>query len=291
MSPVCAAHLGNCKKLYQAAALGYLATIGQFFLLSKGARLTVSLARKTPEMPAQEPHILVVDDHKKIRDPLAEYLERNGFRTTKAANGTQAYNALKAARIDLVVLDILMPGESGLDICRRIRETRDIPVILLTAVTDETDRIVGLELGADDYVTKPFNPRELLARIRSILRRVNSLPKQFSELSEGFMQFGPWQLDMGQRQLCKIAAPSDEVELSSVEFKLLSSFLLHPRMVLSRDQLLDQVSGRSGTVFDRSIDNQVSRLRKKIEDNPKKPEFIKTVWGGGYTLACDVVRL
>ena len=257
----------------------------------KGARLAATLARKIQEMPAHEPHILVVDDHKKIRTPLAEYLERNGFRATTAANGTQAYNALKTASIDLVVLDILMPGESGLDICRRIRETRDIPVILLTAVTDETDRIVGLELGADDYVTKPFNPRELLARIRSVLRRVNSLPKQFSELSDGFMQFGPWQLDMGQRHLSKIASPDETVELSSVEFKLLTSFLLHPRLVLSRDQLLDQVSGRAGTVFDRSIDNQVSRLRKKIEENPKKPAFIKTVWGGGYTLSCDVVRL
>lgn len=242
-------------------------------------------------MALQEPHILVVDDHRNIREPLADYLKRNGFRASTASNGAQAYSVLKTAQIDLVVLDILMPGESGLDICRRIRETRDIPVILLTAVTDETDRIIGLELGADDYVTKPFNPRELLARIRGVLRRVNSLPKQYSELSDGFMQFGPWQLNLGQRQLSRIDDPEAHVDLSSVEFKLLSTFLQHPRIVLSRDQLLDQVRGRAGTVFDRSIDNQVSRLRKKIETDPKKPEFIKTVWGGGYTFACDVVKL
>jgi two-component system OmpR family response regulator len=244
-------------------------------------------------MSLSEPHILVVDDHRSIRDPLADYLQRNGFRATTAGNGTQAYAALKTAQIDLVVLDILMPGESGLDICRRIRETRDIPVILLTAVADETDRIVGLELGADDYVTKPFNPRELLARIRGVLRRVNSLPKQYSGLADGFMQFGPWQLDMSQRLLTRTDEPQEgeAVELSSVEFKLLATFLQHPRIVLSRDQLLDQVRGRAGTVFDRSIDNQVSRLRKKIEADPKKPEFIKTVWGGGYTFAADVVKL
>ncbi|MEX0304510.1 MAG: response regulator [Leisingera sp.] len=242
-------------------------------------------------MAVQEPHILVVDDHKNIREPLADYLKRNGFRATTAGNGSPAYAALKTAQIDLVVLDILMPGESGLDICRRIRETRDIPVILLTAVTDETDRIVGLELGADDYVTKPFSPRELLARIRGVLRRVNSLPKQYSGLSDGYMQFGSWQLNMSQRQLTRISEDGDMVELSSVEFKLLATFLQHPRIVMSRDQLLDQVRGRTGTVFDRSIDNQVSRLRKKIEADPKKPEFIKTVWGGGYTFASDVVKL
>lgn len=243
-------------------------------------------------MPAQEPHILVVDDHKSIRDPLAEYLGRNGFRTSTAGNGNQAYAVLNASRIDLVVLDILMPGESGLDICRRIRETRDIPVILLTAVADETDRIVGLELGADDYVTKPFNPRELLARVRGILRRANSLPKQHSDLSDGFMRFGEWQLDLSQRVLSSLNNTEDTaVELSSVEFKLLTVFLQHPRIVLSRDQLLDQVRGRAGTVFDRSIDNQVSRLRKKIEQDPKKPEFIKTIWGGGYVFAADVVTL
>jgi two-component system OmpR family response regulator len=242
-------------------------------------------------MVVQEPHILVVDDHKNIGEPLADYLNSIGFRASTAGNGTQAYTALKTAQIDLVVLDILMPGESGLDICRRIRETRDIPVILLTAVADETVRIVGLELGADDYVTKPFNPRELLARIRGVLRRVNSLPKQYSALSDGYMQFGPWQLDLSQRQLTRTGDTAGPVELSSVEFKLLTTFLQHPRIVLSRDQLLDQVRGRAGTVFDRSIDNQVSRLRKKIEADPKKPVFIQTVWGGGYTFACDVVKL
>lgn len=240
-------------------------------------------------MTQETPHILVVDDHKDIREPLAAYLEKNEFRVTMAANGTEMDNIIKTASIDLIVLDILMPGEGGLEICRRIRATKDIPIILLTAMADETDKIVGLEIGADDYVTKPFNPRELLARIKGVLRRVNSLPKQFSEIESGSISFCGWLLNV-DRQTLKQKKKKEEISLSTVEFKLLMTLLNHPKIVLSRDQLLDMVSNRASDVFDRSIDNQVSRLRKKIETDPKNPEIIKTVWGGGYMLSADVIK-
>lgn len=234
-------------------------------------------------------HILVVDDHKDIREPLAKYLDQNGFRVTIAANGSEMDHIIKTASIDLIILDIMMPGEGGLEICRRIRATRNIPIILLTAMADETDKIVGLEIGADDYVTKPFNPRELLARIKNVLRRFQSLPKQFSDIDNGYMSFGKWILNV-DRQTLRNENRDQDISLSTVEFKLLLTFLNHPKIVLSRDQLLDLVSNRAGEVFDRSIDNQVSRLRKKIENDPKKPEIIKTVWGGGYMLTVDVVK-
>ena len=240
-------------------------------------------------MPPKNPHILVVDDHRSIREPLAKYLGENGFRVSVAANGAEMDAVVKAASIDLIVLDILMPGEGGLEICRRIRETRDIPVILLTAVADETDRIVGLEIGADDYLSKPFNPRELLARIKSVLRRANSLPRQYSGIESGQIVFGAWVLDV-DRQVLRKESDEQETALSTVEFRLLMTFLDHPKMVLSRSQLLDMVSGRGANMFDRSIDNQVSRLRKKIEVDPRNPEFVKTVWGGGYMFTVDVVR-
>lgn len=235
-------------------------------------------------------HILIVDDHKDICEPLAKYLKQNGFRVSTANNGNELNNVMKSAAIDLVVLDILMPGEGGLEICRRIRETKDIPVILLTALAEDTDKIVGLEVGADDYVTKPFNPRELLARIKGILRRVNSLPKQFSDIESGSISFGEWVLNV-DRQVLKHNGEEEELPLSTTEFKLLMTFLNHPKIVLSRDQLLDMVSNRESEVFDRAIDNQVSRLRRKIEQDPKNPAIIKTVWGGGYMLATDVVHV
>ncbi|MCK9174617.1 MAG: response regulator [Desulforhopalus sp.] len=235
------------------------------------------------------PHILVVDDHKSIREPLAEYLQKNNYRVSMAANGEELNKFLQSSEIDLIVLDILMPGEGGLDICRRIRETKDIPVILLTALVDDTDVIVGLEMGADDYVTKPFNPRELLARIKNVLRRTNSLPRQFSKIESGYISFADWTLNVDRRVLKK-GINGDEISLSTVEFKLLMTFLKHPKVVLSRDQLLDMTSNRESDFFDRSIDNQVSRLRKKIENDPKRPEFIKTIWGGGYMLTVDTVQ-
>ncbi len=235
------------------------------------------------------PHILVVDDHRDIRDLVAKYLTKHGLRVSTAEGGVAMKRLLKARAVDLVVLDIMMPGEDGLSLCRHLRETTDLPVILLTAMAEETDRVVGLEIGADDYVTKPFNPRELLARIKAVLRRARSLPPQRGAPPSGRLRFGPWTFDPARREL--LDEEGTAVPLSTAEFQLLGAFLAHPRRVLSRDQLLDLTQGRAAKVFDRSIDNQVSRLRRKIEADPKKPALIKTVWGGGYTLAAEVEAL
>jgi len=239
-------------------------------------------------MTETNPHILVVDDHHEIRDLLGKYLAKQGFRASTAANAAEARKIIATSAIDLAVLDIMMPGEDGLSLCRHLRETSEIPVILLTALGEETDRIVGLEIGADDYLTKPFNPRELLARIKAVLRRAQSLPRQHGHPDEQFIRFGPWTLDTARREIS--GADQVAVALSTAEFRLLSAFVAHPEMVLSRDQLMDLTRGRTAEVFDRSIDNQVSRLRRKVEHDPKNPELIKTVWGGGYTLAAQVKR-
>jgi two-component system OmpR family response regulator len=184
----------------------------------------------------------------------------------------------------------MMPGEDGLSLCRFLRETTDIPVIMLTAMTEDTDRIVGLELGADDYVTKPFNPRELLARIRAVLRRAQgSAPKPRDVIPPGRTKFDRWILDSARQEICEEGGVA--IPLSTAEFRLLQTFVQRPHVVLSRDQLLDLTAGRAAQVFDRSIDNQVSRLRRKIERDPKNPTIIKTVWGGGYVFAADVEEL
>ena len=234
------------------------------------------------------PHILVVDDHRDIREPLAKYLAKHGYRVSAADNAGAARRLLKQSAVDLVVLDVMMPGEDGLSLCRHLRETSALPVILLTAMAEETDRVVGLELGADDYVTKPFNPRELLARIKAVLRRTQSLPPQSRALEGDVIAFDRWCLKVGQREL--VGPDQVAVPLSTAEFQLLSAFLNHPNRVLSRDQLLDLTQGRQAGAFDRSIDNQVSRLRRKIEADPKEPRLIKTVWGGGYLFAAEVRR-
>ncbi|MXN65777.1 response regulator [Stappia sp. GBMRC 2046] len=237
-------------------------------------------------MSEPNPHILVVDDHRDIRETLARYLVKNGMRATAAESAAQARKVLKAAAIDLVVLDIMMPGEDGLSLCRHLVETSSTPVIMLTAMAEDTDRVVGLEIGADDYVTKPFNPRELLARIRAVLRRTSLVPKERDPVESGKLAFDRWTLDVSKRQL--IGEDGVSVALSTGEYQLLVALLKRPQMVLSRDQLLDLTSGRTPNIFDRSIDNQVSRLRRKIERDPKSPELIKTVWGGGYTFTAEV---
>jgi two-component system OmpR family response regulator len=234
------------------------------------------------------PHILVVDDHRDIRDLLARFLTKHGLRASVADSAAAARKSLQAADVDLVVLDIMMPGEDGLSLTRSLRETRDIPVILLTAMGEETDRIVGLEVGADDYLSKPFNPRELLARIKAVLRRAQTLPRP-RETSHGRLAFDRWILDLSRREL--VDERQVAVALSSGEFRLLAALLERPGMVLSRDQLLDLTRGRSAQPFDRSIDNQVSRLRKKIERDPRSPQLIKTAWGDGYTFAGEVKSL
>ncbi|MEG3088727.1 response regulator [Sphingomonas sp. PB4P5] len=235
------------------------------------------------------PHLLLVDDERSIREPLAQYLTKQGFRVTQAGDAATARTRLSAYAIDLVVLDIMMPGEDGLSLTRHIRETSEIPVILLTARSEETDRIVGLEMGADDYVVKPFSPRELSARIKVILRRAAAGGTRQHAPDSGAFAFAGWVLKSGERALVDPEGVS--VPLSTGEYNLLHALVTRPRQVLTRDQLLDLTQGREAAAFDRAIDNQVSRLRRKIEADPKNPDLIKTVWGGGYTLAAEVTRL
>ncbi|MEY4953895.1 MAG: hypothetical protein RL299_2319 [Pseudomonadota bacterium] len=231
--------------------------------------------------------LLLVDDEPALREPLAEYLSRQGFAVTQAASAAEARSRLKDDLPELVLLDIMMPGEDGLSLCRHLADAHQIPTILLTAKGEAMDRIVGLEIGADDYVVKPFEPRELVARIRSVLRRSAKGGAQPAE-DEQF-EFEGWQLDPLKRRLTDPEGAM--VSISSAEFRLLMAFLEHPRQVLDRDRLLDMVQGREAHLFDRAIDNQVSRLRRKVEVDSKTPTLIQTVWGGGYMLATDVRRV
>ncbi len=235
------------------------------------------------------PHILIVDDHREIRDALVKYLEKNGMRATSAADAVTMDAAMKTGEFDLVVLDVMMPGEDGLSVCRRLRAQGGIPILMLTALGDETDRIVGLEVGADDYLPKPFSPRELLARIKAILRRSDRAELAGGSPAGHRLAFDRWVLDTDRRTLTD--SEGAEVALTTAEFRLLTVFLERPRFVLSREQLLDMTSGRAAQVFDRTIDNQVSRLRRKIEVDPAKPALITTIWGGGYSLASDVKEM
>lgn len=236
----------------------------------------------------QRGHIYIVDDHKDIRDLLGQYLNENGFKTSFAENGRELRNLMKGGVPDMVVLDIMMPGEDGLSLCRFLRETTDVPIILLTAMSEETDRIIGLEMGADDYLVKPFSLRELLARIKSVLRRVQSLPRSKLHLIEAasVIHFDRWKLVVKPREL--VDENGTSYILSSAEYTLLSVFLIHPNIELTRDQLLEMTRGREAVLFDRSIDNMVSRLRTKLEKNVKKPDLIKTNWGKGYVFCADV---
>lgn len=233
-------------------------------------------------------HILVVDDDREIRDLVGRALEKEGFRVTRASDGVEMRKRLEAGAIDLIVLDIMLPGKDGLALCRDLRaQSIATPVILLTARGDEIDRVLGLEMGADDYVPKPFSARELVARIRAIFRRTGLAHTAPSEARARFFRFDGWRLDMAKRELQ--SADGTIVSLSTGEFELLKALVEHPQMVLSRDQLLDLSRGRSAIVFDRSIDIQVSRLRRKLRDDAKSPSLIKTVWGGGYLFTPDVV--
>jgi DNA-binding response OmpR family regulator len=237
-------------------------------------------------MPA-EPHVLIVDDERDILDPLASYLSKNGYRVSKARDAAAAREIIAAHAIDIALVDIMMPGEDGLSLTGYIRATSRIPVILLTAKAEETDRIVGLELGADDYVTKPFSPRELVARIKAVLRRTSDDRVKAPEADA--YAVGDWVLRTGEREL--VDKEGRAVPLSTGEYNLLLALVTHPKRVLTRDQLLDLSQGRELGAFERSIDNHISRLRKKLEVDPRDPKLIKTVWGGGYTLAAEVRRL
>ncbi|MEL6529670.1 MAG: response regulator transcription factor [Pseudomonadota bacterium] len=233
--------------------------------------------------------ILLVDDEPTLREPLAEYLVGQGFEVTEAESAAAARAILGTASPDIVLLDIMMPGEDGLSFCRHLVETRNLPVIFLTARAESTDRIVGLELGADDYIVKPFEPRELVARIRTVLRRVARGPAPEALAEDWYYAFEGWVLDPLKR---KLTDPEDvKVPISTAEFRLLRAFLDNPKKVLDRDWLLDVVQGRTAHLFDRAVDNQVSRLRRKVEADSRNPQFIQTVRGGGYRFAAQVNRV
>lgn len=238
-------------------------------------------------MAKAAPHLLIVDDDKELCSLLSKFLGQQGYRVALAHRGSEMTAILATSRIDLVILDLMLPGEDGLALCRRLRETSNLPVIMLTSVGDEVDRIIGLEMGADDYLMKSANPRELLARVRAVLRRTNSHGTGVPGDQKRILEFAGWRLDVTHRQL--LSAKNALVPLRSGEFDLLLAFAERPRRVLSRDQLLDLSRGRSASPFDRSIDVQVSRLRRKIEPDPKTPTLIKTVRSGGYILAANVV--
>ncbi len=231
-------------------------------------------------------HILVVDDDRDIRDLLSEYLQKQGYRVSAAADGRAMRAAISVAMPDLIVLDIMLPGEDGLTLCRELRSQSDVPVLMLTARGEEIDRIVGLEMGADDYLAKPFNPRELVARIKSILRRARALPLNLRPDDARLIHFSGWTLEIATRDL--IGPDHARLGLSGTEFRLLRIFLDHPNRILTRDQLIDLTQSRDADPFDRSIDLQVSRVRRRLGDNPKEPTLIKTARGQGYVLASEV---
>jgi two-component system OmpR family response regulator len=231
-------------------------------------------------------HVLVVDDDAEIRKLLAEYLQKNGYRVSLAADGRALRAAMENKPPDLIVLDLMLPGEDGLTLCRDLRVRSQVPVIMLTARGDETDRIVGLEIGADDYLAKPFSPRELLARIKSVLRRARALPENLQPEEARAFRFGGWLLDVAARNLLSPAGVV--VALSGTEYKLLRVFLAHPNRVLNRDQLIELMLSRDAGPFDRAIDVQVSRLRHRLRADAAAPDIIRTVRGEGYVFAAPV---
>lgn len=235
----------------------------------------------------RSPHILVVEDDREIRTMVSRFLSKNGCRVTVAEDARSMDRALGTARIDLVVLDIMLPGEDGLSICRRLRTTSTLPVIMLTAAGDPVARVVGLEMGADDYVAKPFNPHELLARIKAVLRRATALPDT-EDGANDVVQFAGWQINPVSREVRN--PEGTRVILTSAEFDLLFTFCRHARRTLTRDQLLDLSQRRAAGALDRSIDILVSRIRRKIEADPRDPQFIKTVRSGGYVFTSEVMR-
>lgn len=234
-------------------------------------------------------HVLIVDDDRETCDLVGRVVDREGYRVSRARDGAEMRRVLERSAIDLIVLDIMLPGKDGLTLCRELRaEQIKIPIIMLTAKGDEIDRILGLEMGADDYLPKPFSSRELVARIKAILRRAQGPEENSVKPPPRFIEFAGWRLDTGKREL--LSSDDVIVTLSGGEFELLLALLCHPQTVLSRDQLLDLARGRSAILFGRSIDIQVSRLRRKLGDNAKEPHMIKTIRGGGYLFTPDVKR-
>ena len=232
------------------------------------------------------PHLLIVDDDKETCTLLSKFLMRHGYRVSVAHDSKTMGQVLDSARINLMILDLMLPGEDGLAICRRLRAASTLPIIMLTAMGEEMDRIVGLEMGADDYLPKAANPRELLARVRAVLRRAGEPDRGPVEDKRRVLEFNGWRLDVTQRQLFSPA--NALVPLRASEFELLLALVERPQRVLTRDQLLDLSRGRAATSFDRSIDVLISRLRRKIEDDPKEPALIRTVRSGGYVFSAVI---
>ena len=234
-------------------------------------------------------HILVVDDDEDILSLLTGFFRKHGHSITVATHGTAMFAALEEGAIDLVVLDLMLQGEDGFSLCRKLRVRSRVPVIMLTAMSDHTDRVVGLEIGADDYLVKPFDPRELLARIKAVLRRTGEAPAApASTETRPVLQFAGWRLDVARRELRSL--DNTLMMLSGGEFDLLLAFVEHPQRVLTRDQLLDLARGATHAAFDRSVDVQVSRLRRKLEPDAKSPSIIRTVRNGGYMFTPRVNR-
>jgi two-component system, OmpR family, response regulator len=236
---------------------------------------------------AAQPHILIVEDDREISALVSRYLRANECRTSSAADGREMDKTLSESRIDLIVLDLNLPGEDGLSICRRLRSESTIPIIMLTAKGEDIDRIIGLEMGADDYLPKPFNPRELLARIKAVLRRKTAEPAASSPAGS-ILTFAGWQLNFGLREL--VDPNGAKVTVTGAEFDLLHAFCERPGRILSRDQLLDLTQGRFAGPYERSIDVLVSRLRQKIESDPREPQIIKTIRSSGYLFTPEVKR-
>jgi len=235
------------------------------------------------------PHVLVVDDEEDIRSLLTGFFRKHGHEVSIATDGHSLFAALDVQHVDIVILDVMLPGEDGFSLCRRIRATSKVPVIMLTAVADHVDRVVGLEMGADDYLVKPFDARELLARVKAVLRRTTQTGAAVAGTdTRPVLSFGGWRLDIARRELR--SADNTLIILSSSEFDLLLVFAEHAQRVLTRDQLLDLTRGSSHEVYDRSIDVQVGRLRRKLDADAETPSVIRTVRGGGYMFTPAVRR-
>lgn len=230
--------------------------------------------------------ILIVDDEADIREPLAEYLIRNELNVVMADSAAQARLQIIQGDVDLIILDIMMPNEDGLSLCRDLRTRSDVPIILLTARTDDIDRIIGLEMGADDYIGKPFAPRELLARIKAVLRRTGPRSIRLQVQGRRVYAFETWLVNIDERTLMSVDGVN--VPMGDAEFRLLLAFVTRPGQVLSRSQLLDLADAREADPFDRSIDNRIVRLRRKLEEDPANPSLIKTVRSGGYVFTAQV---
>ncbi len=237
--------------------------------------------------PILAPHVAALDDDASVRALIAEYLTKHELRVTTVATGTELAEVFARETIDAVILDLRLPGEDGMQIARRLREQSTVPILMLTGLTDEADRVMGLELGADDYLGKPFSPRELLARIRALLRRAQAQATVADAIAKvRAYRFGTWELNIGLRRLR--AADGTSVELTNGEFSLLTAFLSSPQRVLTRDQLLELSRLHNAEVYDRSIDVQILRLRRKIEPDPANPRFIRTERGAGYVFQATV---